>query len=176
MTFCCPIHKPPGPSVITASALGYRPGDLNILVVFAIGSESRRVRCRHRRGLPDLASHRLAAPAQSPSNRCSVRDRPPETLFVSCSWRHLSRVLRFRGNVLLERKADLIPRDRAEDVRPQWDRDASPHAKWGGLTDWFYVLKFTLRRRRARSRWARRRRCWALLVATRFALTARASS
>src|SRR6266404_5141571 len=35
VTFCCPIHKPAGPSVITASALGYRPGDLNSLVVFA---------------------------------------------------------------------------------------------------------------------------------------------
>src|ERR671914_249463 len=35
VTFCCPIHKPPGASVITASELGYRPGDLNILVVFA---------------------------------------------------------------------------------------------------------------------------------------------
>ena len=34
--FCCPIHKPPGASVITASALGYMPGDLNILVVFAV--------------------------------------------------------------------------------------------------------------------------------------------
>src|SRR5688572_28382996 len=36
VTFCCPIHKPPGASVITASALGYKPGDLNILVVFAV--------------------------------------------------------------------------------------------------------------------------------------------
>src|SRR5262245_6672675 len=35
VSFCCPIHKPPGASVITASALGYRPGDLNILVAFA---------------------------------------------------------------------------------------------------------------------------------------------
>src|SRR4030095_9421311 len=35
VTFCCPIHRPPDPSVITASALGYRPGDLNSLVVFA---------------------------------------------------------------------------------------------------------------------------------------------
>src|SRR5437763_10444331 len=35
VTFCCPIHRPPDPSVITASALGYRPGDLNNLVVFA---------------------------------------------------------------------------------------------------------------------------------------------
>src|SRR5688500_9871860 len=36
VTFCCPIHKPPGASVITASALGYRPGDLNIRVVLAV--------------------------------------------------------------------------------------------------------------------------------------------
>ena len=34
--FCWPIHKPPGASVITASALGYMPGDLNIFVVFAV--------------------------------------------------------------------------------------------------------------------------------------------
>jgi hypothetical protein len=35
LAFCWPIHKPPGASVITESALGYMPGDLNILVVFA---------------------------------------------------------------------------------------------------------------------------------------------
>src|SRR3954470_5864843 len=33
--FCWPIHNPPGASVITARALGYMPGDLNIFVVFA---------------------------------------------------------------------------------------------------------------------------------------------
>src|SRR5687767_9582350 len=35
VTFCCPIHKPPGASVITASAFGYMPGDLKSFVVFA---------------------------------------------------------------------------------------------------------------------------------------------
>ena len=34
--FCWPIHSPPGVSVITASALGYMPGDLKRGVVFAI--------------------------------------------------------------------------------------------------------------------------------------------
>ena len=36
LAFCRPIHNPPGASVITASALGYMPGDLNIFVVFAM--------------------------------------------------------------------------------------------------------------------------------------------
>ena len=34
--FCWPIHRPPGESVITASALGYMPGDLNIRVVLTV--------------------------------------------------------------------------------------------------------------------------------------------
>src|SRR4029079_16146824 len=46
LAFCCPIHRPPGASVITASALGYKPGDLNSGVVFAvrfgIGAAPRR--------------------------------------------------------------------------------------------------------------------------------------
>src|SRR4051812_2703298 len=36
LAFCWPIHKPPGASVITASALGYMPGDLNIVLVLAV--------------------------------------------------------------------------------------------------------------------------------------------
>src|SRR6187549_3469797 len=39
--FCWPIHKPPGASVITASALGYMPGDLNNLVVLATRAGTR---------------------------------------------------------------------------------------------------------------------------------------
>src|SRR2546425_7831683 len=47
--FCCPIHRPPGASVITASALGYMPGDLNILVVFDVrfGTAPRPPRAAH---------------------------------------------------------------------------------------------------------------------------------
>ena len=36
VAFCWPIHNPPGASGITASALGYMPGDLNIFVVFTV--------------------------------------------------------------------------------------------------------------------------------------------
>src|ERR671912_1834886 len=35
LAFCWPIHSPPGASVITASPLGYMPGDLNRAVVLA---------------------------------------------------------------------------------------------------------------------------------------------
>ena len=69
-------------------------------------SEWRRVRCRHRRrGPPDLAPHRLAAPAQSPSKLMfSARPAARNSLrFMLMASPH--RVLRFRGNVLLDLKA-----------------------------------------------------------------------
>src|SRR4029077_2223111 len=154
VTFCCPIHKPPAPSVITASALGYTPGDLNILVVFAtrVGVAPRPLPSPPpvRSGVAPpccaraIAVELSARPAARNSRRFMLMASP-----LGC--------VRFRGDVPWYSRRTLYHGLRLATARTRQGYPPAPRVRHRRMTPDGVEAGLRPRRRRARSQSARRR-------------------